>query len=568
VLASIDAALNAPAMSNVRSMNDLAIAWYPGTMRPFESLESVAAKWCLLNRLSAHHFEKWSAELAVRRRARRGAGDVPPPRLDAEGLAKALGEPVAIVRTLRSRQKIEDSNFSATALQLGKPARGIRFCGACLREGFHSDLHEVPWLGYCFVHPEVELTSEVESLVCGDASSIRESDLSFTGRVRFLMRLWGGARPVFPLPAAWHWRRETLKSESSRLASSLLADIAAVTAEDQGNTAADASSLRLPPFVWGSPVESIAPRVRYWSNKQPRWLELVGGSGRSALGMPEGRRIPKRQFPASADEQLLAIDSLCGVEMRVKEVFAADLWPQWRRVYDRVAQALVSGHRGCQAAYDAACRPLMPLLGTRVESVAEGAYIVARIAETGRLACERLNLAATWQGLFVALKGVMPMHRARLNSEAQARLEAQRVALDFQKSIAPARVNPSDEAAFAALLGYHLPAPDAKTPNLADAILLEIVTAASWAIDLLLEQHTVRGPSTNDGITFDSALRILHPTVILTPRADAIELNMTAYVPSRLPEWVGSSGAATDPSHMLVAANDAERIAERLRADF
>jgi hypothetical protein len=548
-------------LPRARVVNDIAFAWYAGTMRPFESLESLGAKWCLVNRLSANDFKKWMEGLTERAQSRPRADGRSWYDVEAEALAKAFGEPIAVARTVRSRLKIEASNFASDALQRDKTEGAFRFCRACLKDGFHSDLHEVPWLGHCFVHPEIELVSGVDSVVCGHP--LKEPDSSLIARVRFLMQLWGGPRPAFPLPAAWMWRKESLESKSSRLAAGFIADVIEVTAQEREGVTNDGAR-RWPPLIWAGPMESIVPRVRYWLNRRPRWLKLVGSTGRAPLGMSLPRRVAKQVFSATSDEQFMALDRLGVIELRVNEVFEYDEWPEWRRLFDSIAQALVSGHRGCQAVYDDACRPLMPR-STWDDDAAQRTHRIARIPVAGRLACERVQLAAFWENLFDHIKPMMPLAGARADSRARALIQAQRAIFQSHKRAWRTRVDASDEAAIQAVLGFRVTMPHEDAPVLADAVLYEIVLAAAWAIDEIQAQQTVHRPGADDGIGFAELFRSLHPVVALNPRDGAIELNMTAYVPSKLPKWVSRSSPATDPAHLLIAAIDAERLAVILR---
>ncbi len=535
-------------------------------MRPFESLASLGAKWCLVNRLSANEFKKWMDELTQRAQSRPRADGRTWHDVEAESLAKAFGEPVAVTRTVRSGLKIEASNFGSEALQQGGPAGGFRFCRECLKEGFHSDLHEVSWLRFCFVHPDTELVCGVEALDQAAEHPLKEPHSSLLGRVRFLMQLWGGPRSVFPLPAAWMWRKETLKSESSRWARGLIADITAVTAQERGAPTNDAVDLRWPPLVWATGMESVAPRLRYWLNRQPKWLQLVGGSERTPLSMKSPRRVARQSFYATSDEKLIALDRLSVVELRVNEVFESDLWPAWRRLYDQIAQGLVSGHRGCQAIYDEACRPLMPRL-TWGESTAQRAHRIAHLPALGCLACQNVQLAAVWHDLFVHIQSAMPLNGARADSETLSRIRAQHSFVQLREHALGVRVDAADLAAIQTLLGYRVPVPvPADAPCLADAVIYEIVLAAAWAIDCMIGEHTAEGEDAEEKIAFEERFRALHPLVVLSPREEGIDLNMTAYVPSRLPRWASRFGSASDPAHLLIVANDAERIATSLRS--
>jgi hypothetical protein len=136
--------------------------WRPGAISQYDSRWCIAQKFCLLNRITLHDLanelgvcdstgvkplvwlERVPKELFVSRMPENGH------RLRIHGIAEYLPY-------LRAPDRF-------WAWQLDKSYTMLRFCLTCLRHGFHSPVHQLPYLERCVLHDEALLH---ECPMCG-----------------------------------------------------------------------------------------------------------------------------------------------------------------------------------------------------------------------------------------------------------------------------------------------------------------------------------------------------------------------------------------------------------------
>lgn len=136
----------------------LSCCWRPGALRPFESVASLGAKYCYLNKIRFIDFWEMLSEFLPQ------GTDVPEGTyaLDAPGFnigrfAHYLGEPVSIANTMLLKKAIPGPHLQAVYGSKYTPDfnyKALRFCPACLAHGYHSNLHQMEWMAKCFIHGE------------------------------------------------------------------------------------------------------------------------------------------------------------------------------------------------------------------------------------------------------------------------------------------------------------------------------------------------------------------------------------------------------------------------------
>ncbi|MFC7518840.1 TniQ family protein [Herbaspirillum sp. GCM10030257] len=146
-----------------------AITWISGSLRPYESMPSIIAKLCHLNKVKPPFMFDYLADFLCRSAARRqsnvraGTEDkvsgqlfgVRASTLDDHGFplavfARILSEPVSIMRTCTYEAIIPKS--AARIQEFSPTIGGLRVCPQCLATGYHAVFHQLPWFYRCLVH--------------------------------------------------------------------------------------------------------------------------------------------------------------------------------------------------------------------------------------------------------------------------------------------------------------------------------------------------------------------------------------------------------------------------------
>jgi hypothetical protein len=125
------------------------VNWGRGRLLLHESIGGFAAKFCDLNGLKAREFRAfldcqlgsggWSRAALAGHSNRR--------------VAQILGESLRVVRTLGMECWRLPACFGTFRLERPDPPPGlVRFCPACLADGYHAGFHEPAWLQRCLLH--------------------------------------------------------------------------------------------------------------------------------------------------------------------------------------------------------------------------------------------------------------------------------------------------------------------------------------------------------------------------------------------------------------------------------
>lgn len=168
-------------------------SWRPGTLRLFESIGSIGAKYCYLNKIKPIEFSKLILELTVDRPEKPMVSDLTFGSLefDFRKLSRLLGEPIAITNKLSLRAIDQLPNlYRHTRYSLkSKSNKNFSYCSTCLASGYHSSLHQIGWVGSCFIHGDILINEvvpyktlpkvqyDVDLLNCLYAAWFSESDI-------------------------------------------------------------------------------------------------------------------------------------------------------------------------------------------------------------------------------------------------------------------------------------------------------------------------------------------------------------------------------------------------------
>ena len=122
--------------------NYSACNWWPGNLRKHESRLCFSTRFCILN------------SIRIRRLSAFLEADV------EDGIPLSLCALKRLKFLLNEQELIIHSVFSPKIEQLKllrisssrRPSSAIRYCDTCAAQGFHSYLHEIPWISSCPFH--------------------------------------------------------------------------------------------------------------------------------------------------------------------------------------------------------------------------------------------------------------------------------------------------------------------------------------------------------------------------------------------------------------------------------
>lgn len=123
--------------------------WRAGIISPYESVWCITQKYAVLNRVA---YQEAASSLCT-------------PSASPSGSQGAIQEAVGRTRLLR---RLGLQSIPGVALPLSRllppglrgrlGASRLRACVQCLEQGFHSCLHQLPWVSLCVFHPGTPLT--------------------------------------------------------------------------------------------------------------------------------------------------------------------------------------------------------------------------------------------------------------------------------------------------------------------------------------------------------------------------------------------------------------------------
>lgn len=120
------------------------INWWPGALRPFESALSFASRFCELNAISLAQYELFFGIDA------NSAGKLA--THDIQRIASLLDEDEELVQSVFCQPISVSDCVEHRSPQLRNRLGDIQYCPKCIELGYHSYVHEMPWLAKCPFH--------------------------------------------------------------------------------------------------------------------------------------------------------------------------------------------------------------------------------------------------------------------------------------------------------------------------------------------------------------------------------------------------------------------------------
>lgn len=148
-----------------------AVNWRKGCLTPYMSMPALGAHYCNFNDVDPRAFINLMKGLLPRDPLSNGkipayVGNVPcsvdVPGFALHRFAKMLDEPSRLIRTQSQRPFLPVDRLGRKAWYawFGSDSAlfsSLRGCQQCLRSGYHSLLHQVPYMGRCFIHHQTLL---------------------------------------------------------------------------------------------------------------------------------------------------------------------------------------------------------------------------------------------------------------------------------------------------------------------------------------------------------------------------------------------------------------------------
>lgn len=175
-------------------------------------MSSIGAKYCYLNRVSPIIFGKIIQEYLPPIDVSRFAITVDVPGFKLDVFARLIGENVKVLRSQSSNDLVPGPLLAAAAEESEPSFESLQCCQACLACGFHSVLHQLPWIRRCFIHDTPLVSAELRSCSLGKGLP---RDIRF---VTGLFDLWFGRNSPWPEAKLPQWNIPSSTVDRKRIA--------------------------------------------------------------------------------------------------------------------------------------------------------------------------------------------------------------------------------------------------------------------------------------------------------------------------------------------------------------
>jgi hypothetical protein len=188
------------------TMTENEINWRRGTLRPFESLTSIGAKFCYLNSVKPSDFICFITELGYTFNTQNENSEFSIPyevgskykfsNRSTRALAKMLGEPLKIVRSISLWPLMP---YYLDSLAHVTVSKRLRYCPECLKTGYHGIFHQLPWFDQCLIHG-IKIHGNWQSKQGHDG--LQDGSIGLVGE---LYKLYFSSSLIwdFRIPASW-----------------------------------------------------------------------------------------------------------------------------------------------------------------------------------------------------------------------------------------------------------------------------------------------------------------------------------------------------------------------------
>ncbi len=182
---------------------DLCVNWRRGSLRDYESIAGVAAKFCYLNRVGPGEFIRFCERFIARFRPNEFWMLFDRNDFDFDRFASILGEPNSCIAHLRQAPFRPPEEYVGCNIKLRNEdsSTDIVYCPDCIKFGYHAIFHQLPWMNKCLIHGsrllrargfdnksyvrrDFLLIKDVYRLFFGEESTWNYDDYDSWGRVR------------------------------------------------------------------------------------------------------------------------------------------------------------------------------------------------------------------------------------------------------------------------------------------------------------------------------------------------------------------------------------------------
>lgn len=123
-------------------MGSFSINWRPGTASVYESIWSLQRKFSYLNRVGQTQTRQAIAEI----KGEGVSGDL----ITNNPVLKNLGEPWRLFDNCSISKFLVPVSISGIPRKFS--VKNLRYCEACISRGYHSPIHQLPWVSLCPIH--------------------------------------------------------------------------------------------------------------------------------------------------------------------------------------------------------------------------------------------------------------------------------------------------------------------------------------------------------------------------------------------------------------------------------
>jgi hypothetical protein len=282
-----------------------------------------------------------------------------------------LGEPASIFRSQSSHNFMLGPKLYADTWQYGPSFEEMYGCPQCLACGYHSVLHQLPWLQRCFVHDAPIGLANVRPVSLGKGLP---RDLRF---VHALLNLWFGNASPWPEARAHRWNIRGSIREHKRVT------------EMQNGLREIESKLSNLQKEGRSPPLFIARRggnrILAWAHalecKKSKWEQYVANQRNSERQIFIACGAPQAMLVLARGEHWLSLVQ----NARRLECRATGERPYWLSELDELSYRMSVHHGNCEKSVEALARRW------ETEWFGQGLHDAAiRLYEQGVSPCRRL----------------------------------------------------------------------------------------------------------------------------------------------------------------------------------
>jgi len=321
------------------------VSWRSGTLRAYESMTSIGAKYCLFNRVSPSDFIEFITQFLPARDLSKYESTVDVPGFKLSKFSRVIGEPIATVLTQSTRElkwfvksEIVSPNFNFSHGR--EPINiGLRICPVCSSQGYHATFHNFPWLHRCLIHGHLLQNVQVRRGGTVSRDEIYAELPGDLGPVQSLFSFWASDSSGWMKRTPQMWAKPNhgnLRHKFDEMTKLL-------TAVSIGYAQEDYLGNNLPHFINKSLGEEVWYLAQFFGLQIPQW-------GKCFLRQ---EKLYERNvhFNCTNDmaAKLLNISgqlNTLGTARRIECEVAGEM-PRWRTFLQRLHYRLIQRHRHC-----------------------------------------------------------------------------------------------------------------------------------------------------------------------------------------------------------------------------